>query len=242
MCQSCENTPALLPRRKLLQLAGAAALGTFLARLAIADAPRRPPKPKNVLSPDAALERLIAGNRRYVRGATREHDFDSERAALTTGQNPFASILSCADSRVSPEFAFDEGRGDLFVVRLAGNFLDREGLASLEYSTAVLGVPLLVVLGHQSCGAVEAAVKLVKDHAKFPGHIGALAKAIAPAVKTAAKEPGDLLTNAIRENVVRNVRELRESSPIISKQVAEGRVKVVGGIYSLETGKVEFLA
>lgn len=200
-----------------------------------------PPKPQNVLTADQALDRLIKGNARYVKGTMKRHDFAAERAALVGGQNPYAAILSCADSRIGPEFAFDTARGDLFVVRVAGNFLDTEGLASLEYTTAVLGTPLLVVLGHDKCGAVDAAIKVVNDGAKLPGHLPGLVNHIKPAVKVANGETGDLLENAIRANVLLNVEKLKAASPVISKLVKEGKVKVVGAIYRLDTGKVDFL-
>ena len=114
----------------------------LLAGAAGAKQSKAPPKPQNVLSPDAALERLRQGNARYVEGVSRRHDFKHEREALTAGQNPFAGILSCADSRIAPEYAFDSGRGDLFVCRVAGNFANTETIASLEYAVAVLGMPL----------------------------------------------------------------------------------------------------
>src|SRR5262249_24413641 len=131
------------------------------------------PKPENDLSPDEALERLMEGNERYVQGVARRHDFLNEREALTTGQNPYAGILSCADSRIAPEYAFDSGRGDLFVCRVAGNFLNDDGLASFEYAVQVLHTPLLMVLGHEACGAVEAAIKSVGEGTTLPGHLPA---------------------------------------------------------------------
>jgi carbonic anhydrase len=229
-----------LPRRHFLSQ-----LGVGLAVVAFASvlhaAPSSAPKPQNVLTADQALARLIKGNARYVKGTMKRHDFAAEREALVGGQNPYAGILSCADSRIGPEFAFDAARGDLFVVRVAGNFLDTEGLASLEYTTAVLGTPLLVVLGHDKCGAVDAAIKVVNDGAKLPGHLPGLVSHIKPAVKVANKEAGDLLENAIRANVLLTVEKLKTASPVISKLVKEGKVKVVGAIYRLDTGKVDFL-
>src|SRR4029453_12633647 len=119
---------------------------------------KAPPKPENVMSPDASLKRLMEGNQRYVEGVARRHDFTHDPEALAGGQNPFAALLSCAASRIAPEYAFDSGRGDLFVCRVAGNFASNEMLASLEYAVAVLGAPLVLVLGHESCGAVDAAI------------------------------------------------------------------------------------
>src|ERR1700758_5400129 len=163
MCQLCGDERSVdepvVARRGFLKLAGSAAVGLAVARRALAEEAKRPPKPENVVFPEVALERLMAGNQRYVEGVARRHDFKAEREALSTGQNPFAGILSCADSRVAPEYAFDTGRGDLFVVRVAGNFASDEMIASLEYAQSVLGVPLFMVLGHDSCGAVDAAIK-----------------------------------------------------------------------------------
>jgi len=236
MCQECP-----LPRRNFLKLAGAAAAAFALSNTLRAAAPAAPPKPQNVISPDEALQRLIKGNKRYVNGVTRRVDFATERAALAGGQNPYAGILSCADSRIAPEYAFDTGRGDLFVCRVAGNFAEDDVIASFEYSVAVLGVPLLLVLGHAKCGAVDSTIKAVKDGVEFPGHIPALVKAIRPAVKSAMKQPGDLLENAIRDNVALNVEKLKHATPILNKAVQEGKLKVVGGIYDLASGKVDFL-
>lgn len=200
-----------------------------------------PPIPENVLSPSEALARLEAGNIRYVNNDARSRDFSATRAALANGQNPYAAILSCADSRIAPELAFDESRGDLFVVRIAGNFVNTDGLASMEFATAVLNVPLIVVLGHDSCGAINAAIGVVNDGAKLPGHLPHLVKSLKPAVKEANGQEGDLLDNAIRDNVILNVKKLRESMPLLKERVASGKLKVVGAIYHLDTGKVEFI-
>ena len=200
------------------------------------------PKPQNVLSPAAALQRLKQGNKRYVEGEMKRHDFASERGALAGGQNPFAGILSCADSRIAPEYAFDTGRGDLFVVRVAGNFANKDGIASFEYAVEFLGTPLLVVLGHQKCGAVDAAIKTVKENAQLPGHLPGLAREIRPAVEDVLNKPGDLLENAIRENVKLNVEALKNAGPVLSKAVKENKIQVVGGVYDLATGHVDWIA
>jgi carbonic anhydrase len=127
-------------------------------------------------------------------------------------------------------------------VRVAGNFAESDGIASFEYAVKFLGAPLLVVLGHDKCGAVDAAIKTVKDGAQLPGHLPQLVDHIAPAVKTAMSESGDLLANAIRENVLLNVQALKTASPILSDYVGSGKVKVVGGIYRLKDGSVEWLS
>lgn len=245
MCHQCSPLPSdqtsALHRRNFLKLAGAAALGMALADSVVAAPNDAVPKPRNVVSPDAALARLMKGNERYISGNMKSHDFIAERPALALGQNPFAGILSCADSRIAPEYAFDTGRGDLFVCRVAGNFAEPNSIASFEYGVAVLGVPLILVLGHDSCGAVDSTIKAVKDGVTFPGHIPSLVKALRPAVKTAMGEPGDLLENAIRENVRINVEKLKSASPILDEGVKKGTLRIVGGVYDLETGRVNLL-
>lgn len=226
-------------RRSFLMSAGGVAAGLALVRPALAKGP--PPKPENVVTPDAALERLEAGNRRYVEGVARRHDFKAEREALATGQNPFAAVLGCADSRIAPEYAFDTGRGDLFVVRIAGNFVTEEGIASLEYAVDVLHTPLVLVLGHQACGAVGATIKSIKDDETLPAHLPSLVAGLAPAVRAVLDEPGDTLDNAIRKNVLLTVAKLRTTTPILSKYAADGKIRVVGGVYRLHTGAVEIL-
>lgn len=242
MCQSCppspSDSPSELPRRNFLKLAGAATLGLALpGRFEAA-----PPQPENVIGPDEALARLMAGNERYRKGTMQPHNFQAERPALALGQNPFAGVLGCADSRVAPEYAFDTGRGDLFVCRVAGNFADPNTIASFEYGVAVLSVPLILVLGHTRCGALDSTIKAVKDGATFPGHIPSLIKALRPSVKAALKEPGDLLVNATKENVRLNVKALKTASPILDKAVKAGSLRVVGGVYNLATGRVEIFA
>jgi carbonic anhydrase len=194
-----------------------------------------------VLSPSASLKRLLKGNARYVEGVSLRHDFKHEREALVGGQNPYAAILSCADSRIAPEYAFDSGRGDLFVCRVAGNFANNESVASLEYAVAVLGAPLILVLGHDSCGAVSATIKSLKDDTTLPGHMPSLVTGIAPAVKAVSQQAGDVLGNAIRQNVIDNVAKLGSATPILSAAVAQGKLKVAGGIYRLRDGRVEMV-
>jgi carbonic anhydrase len=203
---------------------------------------KAPPKPENVLSPDASLKRLMAANERYVVGIARRHDFRHEREALVGGQNPYAAILSCADSRIAPEYAFDSGRGDLFVCRVAGNFATEETIASLEYAVAVLNVPLIQVLGHGSCGAVDAAIKSLKDEKPLPGHMPSLVEGLAGAVKTAAGQAGNALDNAIRQNVIDTVAKLKGTAPILNAAVDQNKLKVVGGIYRLKDGTVDMVA
>ena len=231
----------LLGRRALLQLLPTALAGLVVAGRTGAAENIAPPKPQNLLSPDTALDRLMAGNARYVGGTSTPHDFRHEREALAKGQNPFAAVLGCADSRIAPEYCFDTARGDLFVCRVAGNFASEEILASLEYAVAVLNTPLIFVLGHESCGALEATIKSVTKSTHPPGHLPALVAALAPAVTDVQKEPGNLLSNAIHRNVARTVVALKSSTPILKPAVDAGKLRVVGGVYQLATGRVELL-
>ena len=246
MCEHCDSSRpdrlSGLHRRNFLKLAMAAVAGFGVTRYATAAEKAAPPKPGNVLSPDAAFERLMKGNARYVDGDMKSHDFIAERPALVMGQNPFAGILSCADSRIAPEYTFDTGRGDLFVCRVAGNFANKDSIASFEYGVAVLGVPFILVLGHDSCGAVDSTIKAVKEGVTFPGHIPSLVKALSPAVKSSMSQSGSLLDNSIRQNVRLNVASLRSATPILSKAVDDHLLRIAGGVYHLETGRVEIVA
>ncbi|MGB8900353.1 MAG: carbonic anhydrase [Methylocella sp.] len=200
------------------------------------------PKP-NAIDADAALRRLMEGNARYVANQPAHRDFSAGRAERTRSQYPIAAVLSCADSRVAPEFAFDQGPGDLFVVRLAGNFANDDGLASLEFAVKFLGVPLVVVLGHSNCGAVAAAIKVVEDEAQLPGHLPGLVQSIKPAVEAAkAKSPKDLLAAAITENVALNVNRLETAQPLLASFAQTKGVKIVGGVYDLANGKIGLLS
>ena len=245
MCRHCGDSVAenetSLPRRGFLKFAASAAIGLAVSHSGIAAPKKTPPKPQNIISPHAALERLLQGNDRYVRGVSKRHDFQHEREALSKGQNPFAGILGCADSRVAPEYAFDTGRGDLFVCRVAGNFANDDTVASFEYAVSVLNTPLIMVLGHQACGAVDATIQSVRDGAELPGHLPALVASISPAVKAALGESGNALDNAIRHNVALNVQRLQTATPILSKLVDEKKIHVVGAIYQLNSGRIELL-
>src|SRR5579862_5821930 len=239
MCRTDSHHSFMLTRRNTLL--GAAAMGLFWANAVHAKETKAPPKPENVISPDASLKRLMDGNARYVDGVARRHDFKHEREALAGGQNPYAGILSCADSRIAPEYAFDSSRGDLFVCRVAGNFANNESVASLEYAVAELGTPLILVLGHDACGAVNATIKSLKDGTTLPGRIPSLVEGIAPAVKAVSQQGGDTLANAIKKNVVDNVIKLSSATPILSAAVEQGKLKVAGGIYRLKDGRVEMV-
>jgi carbonic anhydrase len=245
MCERCDyfstdRSKAPATRRHFLKFAGAAAAG--LAWPGAAFAQKAPPKPGNAVSPDEALKLLMDGNRRYTSGVTKRHDFKNEREALSKGQNPYVGILSCADSRVAPEYAFDSARGDLFVCRVAGNFANPDVIASFEYGVHVLGTPLIVVLGHKACGAIDATIKSLKDGTTLPGHLPSLVTALEPAVKAVAGQSGNQLDNAIRKNVALNVETLKGASPIIDKAVADKKVRIVGAVYNLDNGRVELLS
>jgi carbonic anhydrase len=231
MCNACPD--ASLSRRKVL-LAGAGLLAAApFARMAQA-------QPVAAAStPDAALNLLIEGNARYVANQPREHDFSAARASRVQGQAPFAAILGCADSRVAPELAFDQSPGDLFVVRVAGNFVTPEGLASLEFGAAVLGTKLIMVLGHNRCGAVNATVTALQKGNTLPGHIADLVRAMKPGIEPVLKQSSDdLEQRAVIANVRYNVERLQHAKPILAKMVANNEVRVVGGVYDLTTGKV----
>jgi len=237
MCGTCEMN-SMLSRRRLmagsLALAGMAAGIGMLPGCATATAPA-----PNAISPDAALERIMAGNTRYAGNTSVNRDFAVGRADRAAAQYPVAGLISCADARVTPELVFDQGPGELFVARVAGNFVNEDGLASLEYGVAVLNIPLLMVLGHSGCGAVDATIKVIQENAQLPGHLPQLANDMKPGVQVAIdKKPADLFDAAVRENVRYNVSVLQSAGPIISAAVTAGTVKVVGGVYDIATGKV----
>jgi carbonic anhydrase len=185
----------------------------------------------------------MEGNRRYVEGRlTRLNQSPSYRAVLTEAQSPFAVILGCSDSRVPAEIIFDQGLGDLFVVRVAGNVLDEGNvLGSIEYAVAVLNVPLIVVLGHERCGAVREAVDAVRQQRFSLGHIENLARRIRPAVERVRNDPGDWVDNAIAANIREVVRQLHCAEPVLARGVSASTLKVAGACYSLETGVVSLL-
>jgi len=196
----------------------------------------------DTLSPDEALEWLLAGNQRYQDATMAPLDYSAARAAAIEEHSPVAAILGCGDARVAAELIFSCGPGDLFMVRLAGNFLSDYGLASMEYCVEFLQTPLLMVLGHTGCGAVTAAVRVVQNQEDLPGRLFVLMDALEPSVLHArATNPDDLITAAIEENVRRQVRRLRTISPVINEALAAGKARVVGAIYDMSTGEVRVL-
>jgi carbonic anhydrase len=243
MCELCQVQPLPLPRRRLILGAGALlAVNALPVGRALADQPQLTAPAPNAISPAAALQRLMDGNARYAANAPEEKDHSAGRVARVAAQYPIAAVLSCSDSRVSPELAFDQGPGDIFGVRVAGNFLNVDGLASMEYAVKFLGVSLLMVLGHSNCGALQAAVKAVIERAELPGHLPDLVKSIQPAVIAAhRKHPGDLVAAAIEENISLNVKRLDDDTPIIAEALSAKKIGVVGAIYDLATGKVSLI-
>jgi carbonic anhydrase len=229
-----------MTRRHVVAVAAAATVALLGRSAWAADPPKAGmAPPPNAIAPADARKRLVEGNERYVKGELKERDFSAGRAARAEAQYPFAAILSCADSRVAPELAFDEGPGQLFVVRVAGNVVNPDLLASLEYGVQFLGIPFILVLGHTKCGAVDAAIKTLKSKAVLPGHLPGLVGLIKPAVIAAEKAgPGELLDNAIAENVRQQVARLKAAPPIVQKFYADKKIDIAGGVYDLATGKI----
>ncbi|HEY5713635.1 MAG TPA: carbonic anhydrase [Allosphingosinicella sp.] len=196
------------------------------------------------LSPDQALNRMKEGNRAYLAGGAAEPDTGSgRRLAIAQSQSPMAAIICCSDSRVPPEILFNQGLGELFVIRIAGNTVDDAGaMGSVEYAVAELSVPLVVVLGHERCGAVGAAVAVVERGATFPGIIGQMVQPIIPAVLDARRSGSpDLLDASVRANVRRTVDRLRRrSEPFVLDAIRAGRLRIVGARYDLDQGNVDF--
>jgi len=224
---------------KKLELASCFVAVSLLAgsQFALAADPAHPEQP--TVAPAEAVSKLKEGNGRYTSGNLQHPGQTTERRAeLAKDQHPFAVILSCSDSRVPPEIVFDQGLGDLFVVRVAGNVMDDHGLGSIEYAVDHLGARLIVVLGHQSCGAVKAAKETIAAKGKAPGHIQSLVTAIKPVVEATAK---DDLDTTVKANVKHVVQALRSSTPILKAKVDSGEVQVIGGYYSLDTGAVSLL-
>jgi len=239
MCSDCRNEG--VDRRNLLKFgaAGIVALGLGgLSRQA-----RAADGAATALSPGEALAALKSGNARYV-----SHpelctiDLAEQRNAVATHQAPWATIISCADSRVPPELIFGgHGVGELFVARNAGNLVDNATLGTVEYGAAVLGSPLVVVLAHASCGAVRAACDVVTKNATYPGAIGPMIEPILPAVLAVRSNPGDLVDNAAKESAKRTAARLTAASTLLAGLAGAGKLKIVAAIYDLQSGIVSYL-
>ncbi|MCA1991548.1 MAG: carbonic anhydrase [Coleofasciculus sp. S288] len=228
-----------LSRRNLLKF-GAGAIGTsvLIAGLGSELVSSGRAVAQDDMTPDQALDALIEGNQRFVTRKRRNPNQDVARLQeVAQGQKPFAAILGCADSRVPAEIVFDQGLGDLFVCRVAGNVATPEEIGSLEFGSLVLGTKVIVVLGHKRCGAVDATIK----GAQVPGQIASLLDAIRPAVGMAQGQPGDPIENTCKANILLQVENLK-SSPVISQLIEEDKLKVVGGYYDLDTGTVALVS
>ncbi|HIK11631.1 MAG TPA: carbonic anhydrase [Oscillatoriaceae cyanobacterium M33_DOE_052] len=228
-----------LSRRNLLKF-GALALGTGAVTTSIAAnlATPQPAAAQNNITPDEALQKLMEGNKRFVDQKRQNPNQNTARLTeVARGQNPFAAILSCADSRVPTEIVFDQGLGDLFVVREAGNIATAEETGSLEFGTAVLGAKVLMVIGHEACGAVQAALQ----GSAVPGQIGSILAAIKPALANVTGEGDKRLENAIKANVMLQMQRL-QASPVIQQLVKDGKLKVVGAYYDLDTGVISLIS
>lgn len=221
---------------------GVAASAAMMATPAAAQVTAKPaPVPKG-LSPDEALELLKKGNRAFVEDHPLPAAIDRKRRLeLANSQHPFAVLVGCSDSRVSPEYLFGRGLGDLFIVRVAGNTVDQVGLGSIEYAVDHLDVPLIVVLGHEHCGAVSAAVSVVTEGADFDSAMDAMVAPIIPAVLKSQLAAGDLIDNSVKENARRVAESLKKSGPTIIERLAAGTLKIVPAYYSLDDGSVQFL-
>ncbi|ARV60466.1 carbonic anhydrase [Nostocales cyanobacterium HT-58-2] len=193
----------------------------------------------NPLDADEALKRLLDGNQRFMHQKRKYPDQSLERLRLVAkGQYPFASIFGCSDSRVPAEIVFDQGLGDLFVVRVAGNVVNDMVIGSLEYATTVLGSQLILVLGHRRCGAVTEALQ--KEPAV--GRISLIIEGIKPALERIKSKTGDIQENAVRANIQYQAEKLQESSTVLAKLVQQNKLKIVGAYYDLDTGKVSIVA
>ena len=231
-------------RRKFFRQGCCAAMGmagTFTLLPAVAAEGK-----KTELTPAQALDKLKRGHADFLndKPSLKTSRDSARRLEIARGQVPFAVLVGCSDSRVAPEVLFDTGLGELFIVRNAGNTVDTVALGSIEYAVQVLGVPLVLVLGHERCGAVEAAVSVVEKSTVYPGSIGRMVEPIIPAVlkaKASGSYKGEeLLDAAVRENVRRTVERLRTSEPALIEPMRSGKLKVVGARYDLDDGKVDF--
>jgi len=196
-----------------------------------------------VTDPNKAYEMLMEGHRKFLESNDDANGRgQAARSETASSQKPYAIIIACSDSRVNPKILFNKGIGDIFVIQIAGNTLTDYGLASIEYAVAVLGSPLIYVLGHENCGAVDAAVKQVEDGTDFPGHIDLLVNKIAPAVRIVQQEEDNEkieLADAVEENVRYVMKKVKNSAPIVAQAVQSGKVQVRGGVYHLEDGSIE---
>jgi carbonic anhydrase len=241
MCKNCAGKGEGVGRRDLLKFGAAGLVAAGLG--GVSRSVRAAEGAATILSPDDALAALKSGNERYVgHPELCSIDLAAQRSAVAAHQAPWATIISCADSRVPPELIFGgHGVGELFVARNAGNLVDTATLGTVEYGAVVLGSPLIVVLAHTSCGAVKAACDVVTKNATYPGAIGPMIEPILPAALAARSEPGDFVNNAATESAKRTASRSSAASKLIAGLVSEGKLKIVAAIYDLETGVVRYL-
>ena len=231
-----------LSRRSLFKFgAGAIGTGVLTAGLSsnlLAAEKKAPVAPaEDDITPDKALQELLDGNDRFVTSKRRNgNQTHSRLLEVAKSQKPFASILGCADSRVPSEIVFDQGLGDLFVCRIAGNIATTQQIGSLEFGSLVLGSKVIMVVGHERCGAVDAAIK----GAQVPGRIGSLLEAIQPSVESSKEQSGDKLENACKANILAQVEKLKSSS-VLSELIKAEKLKIVGGYYDLDTGRISMV-
>ncbi|BCB78260.1 carbonic anhydrase [Phytohabitans flavus] len=225
-----------LPRRSLLAAATGVAVGAAgLAGPAHAAHPAEPAPD----TPQKALDRLLAGNRRFRSGhAIHPNQTLRRLQEVAAGQHPFAITLGCADSRVPPELLFDQGLGDIFDNRVAGNIVDDLLLGSVEFAVEEFAPPLLMVLGHERCGAITATIEALESGGAAPGHIGAIVDALTPIIEPLLESEGDRVENGVQANVRAQVQQLLTTSHIIAERVAAGTLAVVGARFDLDTGRV----
>jgi carbonic anhydrase len=225
-------------RNSLKFVAGAIGTGILAARAGAELAAPEPVIAQNDITPQAALQKLIDGNRRFVERRRQNPNQTLARVTeVAQTQKPYAAILGCADSRFPSEIIFDVGIGDIFVCRVAGNVATPEEKGSLEFGTLVLGAKVLMVVGHERCGAVKAAI----EGGELPGQIGSLTEAIKPAVERSKNQAGDKVENAVKENVRLQIENLKKSA-VISQLIQEGKLIVTGGYYDLDTGAVSMVS
>jgi carbonic anhydrase len=221
-------------RRAMIRTTAAA--GLTLPALGMVNAMAEEPKPTSVQSPKEALDALIAGNTRFINGDMLPHNHQTAQQGSSEGQSPFAAFIRCADSRVAPEIVFDQSFGELFVCGVAGNIPTEEIVASLEYAVAVLHTPLIVIMGHSNCGAVDAAITHEDSITDLPGNLPGLISQILPA-SIASAGSDDRLNNAIKINVQNGVKQIPKDSTVISDAIKAGTCRVVGGVYDLSSGR-----
>lgn len=252
---SIEAVNRVLSRRAWLGVAGAATVATLAGcgstktksgPTVTVTVPRSAVIPDEnelpvITDPQVALDTLMAGNQRFVKNRLQEPGRDpARRLKLAQGQHPFATILACSDSRLPPELIFDQGFGDLFVVRVAGNIVDDSLVGSIEYAVDHLHTPLIMVIGHEKCGAVEATLESIQQHQPAIGDIKVLVAAITPAVAAAEQRSGDLLDNTVRANAQQSLDTINKSSELTGP-LSSGQFKAIAAYYSIDDGRVSLI-